>query len=242
MLDEDRLSEVIPKDVNLRCVEPGVYSVYSPGEMPGAYDRFGASTIYDMVACNRFYNWLMWGYSVRAYTTFCQETLASSQQGWVLDIACGSLSFTAKLYSHYFNRLVVLLDQSLHLIRKGKSRLVKLNGRMPDNMVFIHADALKLPFKAKSFTHIISLNLLHCLDDIVSVLEEQKRVMVPGGTAALTTLVQTSRWSDRYLNMLAASGALVSRSTDEILSAFNGTGMQATHNIKGNLAFIKMVS
>jgi ubiquinone/menaquinone biosynthesis C-methylase UbiE len=239
MIDEDRLSEVISEDVNLRRVEPGVYSVYSQGEMPGAYDRLGVSTIYDLVACNRFYNWLMWGYSIREYTAFCQEILASSPEGWVLDTACGSLSFTAKLYSNYFNRPVILLDQSLNLIRKARSRLVKLNGRVPANIVFLHADALRLPFRAKSFANILSLNLLHCLEDVGSVLEELKRVLAPGGSAALTTLVQTSRWSDRYLNLLAASGALVSRSTNELLSAFNGSGMQVTHNIKGNLAFMQ---
>ena len=59
MIDEEKLSEVISRDVNLRLVEPGMYSVYPPGETPGAYDSFGASTIYDVVACNRFYNWLM---------------------------------------------------------------------------------------------------------------------------------------------------------------------------------------
>ena len=39
--------------------------------------------------------------------------------------------------------------------------------------------------------------------------------------------------------MLAGSGALISRSPDELLSVFNDTGMHVTHQIKGNLAFIK---
>jgi hypothetical protein len=51
--------------------------------------------------------------------------------------------------------------------------------------------------------------------------------------------VELCPWSNRYLNMLAQSGALFSRSQDELLSAFNDMEMQVTHKIKGNLAFIK---
>ena len=89
------LSKIISEDVNLNLVEPDIYSVYSIGDSPGAYDSIGASAIYDMVACNRFYNWLMWGYSIKDYATLCKDTLASSSGGWVLDLACGSLAFTA---------------------------------------------------------------------------------------------------------------------------------------------------
>ena len=61
MIDEERLSEVIPEDVSLRLVEPHIYSLYSPGEDTGSYDKaFG--TFYDLVACNLFYNRLVWGY------------------------------------------------------------------------------------------------------------------------------------------------------------------------------------
>jgi hypothetical protein len=87
MIAAQILSAIISKDVNLWLVEPNIYSIYSPGEMPGSYDSFGASTIYDLVACNRLYNWLMWGYSVKDYTTLCENALASSSEGWVLDIA-----------------------------------------------------------------------------------------------------------------------------------------------------------
>lgn len=63
------LSEIISEDKSLNLVEPGIYSVYSTGELPGAFDSLGGSTVYDLVACNRFYNWLMWGYSTKDYFT-----------------------------------------------------------------------------------------------------------------------------------------------------------------------------
>jgi ubiquinone/menaquinone biosynthesis C-methylase UbiE len=188
---------------------------------------------------NWFYNWLMWGYSVRDYISLCESALASSSEGWVLDIACGSLAFTANFYANYSHRPVVLLDQSLKLLRKAKSRLMKQSGKMPANMFFLHADALQLPFKTEIFSAIISLNLLHCLDDVKTVLKEMKRVLAVDGKVVLTTLVMSNRWSDNYLNMLARSGAIVPRSPVHLLSAFNEIDMPVKHQIKGNLAFIK---
>jgi ubiquinone/menaquinone biosynthesis C-methylase UbiE len=147
----------------------------------------------------------MWGYSIENYGTLCKEFLASSSEGWVLDLACGSLAFTAEVYATCPNRPVVFLDQSLKLLRKGKSRLGKQKGSIPENMFFLHGDAFQLPFKAKVFHTIISLNLLHCLDDVKSVLKELKRVLRVNGTSVLTTLTLSDRWSDSYLKMLAGS-------------------------------------
>ncbi len=239
MTDPHILSAIISEDVSLNLIEPDIYSVYSIGDSPGSYDSIGASTIYDVIACNRFYNWLMWGYSIKNYATLCEDSLAASSGGWVLDLACGSLAFTAEIYANCSNRPVVFLDQSLKLLAKGKSRLEKLKGNICENMFFLHADALQLPFKENSFQTVISLNLLHCLDDVKTVLREIKRVLTLRGNSALTTLIQSNRWSNRYLNMLAGSGALISRSSDELLSAFNDMEMQVTHEIRGNLAFIK---
>jgi len=148
MSNPNILSEIITEDVSLNLVEPDIYSIYSIGDSPGAYDSIGASTIYEVVACNRFYNWLMWGYSIKDYATLCEDSLASSYEGWVLDLACGSLAFTAEVYAKYSNRPIVFLDQSLKLLRKSKSRLRKQKGNIAENMFFLHADALQLPFKA----------------------------------------------------------------------------------------------
>lgn len=238
MADMRMLQEIISGDVSLNLVGPDIYSVYSIGESPGSYDATGASAVYDLLACNRFYNWLMWGYSIEEYSTLCKDSLASSSGGWVLDLACGSLAFTAEIYVDCPNRPVVFLDQSLKLLRKGKSRLEKLKGNISENIFFLHADALQLPFKENSFRTVILLNLLHCLDDVKPVLQEIKRVITDGGNSAITTLVQSNRWSNRYLNMLAESGALISRSQDELLSVFNDMEMKITHKTIGNLALI----
>jgi ubiquinone/menaquinone biosynthesis C-methylase UbiE len=239
MYDSSELFEIISEGVSVDQIEPDIYSVYSTGDSPGVYDSAGASVIYDVIACNRFYNWLMWGYSTKDYAALCKALLCSYSEGWVLDLACGSLAFTAELYANGLSRPVVFLDQSLKLLRKGKIRIEKLKGKIPENMFFLHADALQLPFKANIFRTVISLNLLHCIAGIKNVLKEAKRVLTNDGNSAFTTLVQGNRWSNRYLNMLAQSGALISRSFDEVLSVFNEVDMTVTHELKGNLAFIK---
>ena len=239
MTGSHSLSEIISADVSLNLVEPGIFSVYAIGNSPGSYDSIGAPLIYDLVACNRFYNRLMWGYSTKDYAVLCEDFLASSAEDWVLDLACGSLAFTAESYANCSKRPVVFLDQSIKLLRKGKARVERLMGKISENMFFLHADALQLPFKADTFHTIISLNLLHCLNDVRTVLKEIKRVISDGGNSAITTLVQCSRWNNRYLNLLAGSGALISRSLDELLSVFNEMGMKVTPEMKGNLAFIR---
>jgi ubiquinone/menaquinone biosynthesis C-methylase UbiE len=239
MSDLQTLLEIISEDVSLNFVEKDIYSVYSIGDSPGVYDSVGASTIYDVIACNRFYNRFMWGYSTKEYITLCEDRLASSSEGWVLDLACGSLAFTSEIYPNYTDRPVVFLDQSLKLLRKGKSRLEKLMGSIAENMFFLHADALQLPFKDNVFNTVISLNLLHCIDDVNTPLKEIKRVLTDDGNSAITTLVKGNRWSNRYLDMLAGSGALIPRTFDELSSAFKDADMQVTHNTQGNLVFIK---
>ena len=88
------------------------------------------------------------------------------------------IAFKTKTYIEYSERPVVRIDQSLKLLRIAKSRITKLNGKVPDNMVFIHGDALQLPFEPNTFHTIISLNLMHVLDDINKFLAGLRNVSI----------------------------------------------------------------
>jgi SAM-dependent methyltransferase len=230
------LSEIMLENVSFRLIEPHIYSIYSQAENVGSYDRFGS--IYDVVACNRLYNRLVWGYSISDFHALCLDALRSAADGWVLDAGCGSLAFTARTYTQYSGRPVVLLDQSIKLLRMAKARLVSLHGSVPSNMVFLHGDALELPFKPKSFTTIISMNLLHCLDEVRKVLFGLKNVMADGATVSFSTLIKSGRLSDSYLNMLGNANALVPRTADQLLATFDGAGMPVQYRVSGNMAFI----
>jgi SAM-dependent methyltransferase len=234
---ESDLSALLLKNAGLRLVEPHIYSVLSDNETGNTYDtQFGY--IYDWVACNPAYNLLIWGYSVGIFAEIADEALRSSTQGSVLDLGCGSLAFTAKTYIQYSERPVVLVDQSLKMLRIAKSRLIKRNGRVPDNMVFLHADALRLPFREESFQTIISENLLHCLDDTSVLLNHLKNILSKDGRMYFTTLVRSRRFADRYLESLAKGGKLVSRSIEDHRTIFDQCGMPAKYNLIGNMASI----
>jgi ubiquinone/menaquinone biosynthesis C-methylase UbiE len=219
-------------------VEPNIFSVLPNDETGNEYDsQFGF--IYDLVACNPIYNRLIWGYSVKIFSQITTEALHSSQDGPILDIGCGSLAFTAKAYSQYTERPVILVDQSLKMLRMAKKRLMKQNGRIPDNLVFLHADALQLPFQENIFTTILSENLLHCLGDTGILLKQLKTIISKGGKMYFTTLVRANRFADKYLEALAGSGKLVSRAVVDHKKVFEQVGLSAKYETTGNIVVIK---
>ena len=231
------MSELLSEKVNLRLIEPHIYSVFQDIEISNPYDtKFGY--IYDWVACNPLYNHLIWGYSITEFASLAHDALMSSKKGYVLDLGCGSLAFTAKKYIQYSDRPVVLLDQSLKMLRIAKSRLIKLNGKVPDNTVFLHADALQLPFQPNSFNTIISLNLLHCSDNIKKLLIGLKNVLSDNGKMYFTTLVKGNRPADRYLKALANAGKLVSRNIDQLRAVYEELHMHIRYDLFGNMVFI----
>jgi ubiquinone/menaquinone biosynthesis C-methylase UbiE len=239
MIAAKRLAEIILPEVNLRWLEPSLYSLYQPGEnVPSSYDRGGTLSVYDKVACNRIYNRLVWGYDTADYHTLCRQVLCSSTAGWVLDAGCGALAFTAKTYAGYAERPVVFLDQSITLLSLAKSRLAKLHGRLPDNVVFLHGDVLRLPFKPQSFGTIICMNLLHVLEDIRGVLQGLRHVLMAGGTTVFTTLIENHRFADRYLHMWARAGEVVPRTVHQLVAVFAELDMPVQYRVQGNMAFI----
>jgi ubiquinone/menaquinone biosynthesis C-methylase UbiE len=236
-IGEGALFNLINDNTSLKLIEPQIYSVIKDIEAANAYDsKFGQ--IYDWVACNPLYNRLIWGYSINKFASLAHEALTSSDKGYVLDLGCGSLAFTARTYIQYSTRPVVLADQSLKMLRIAKTRLIELNGKVPDNMILLHADALQLPFKPKSFNTIISQNLLHCLRDTRKLLIGLKNVLTEDGRMYFTTLVKGNRLADKYLRALVKGGKLVARDIEEHKIAFKQLGMSIRYSINGNMAFI----
>ncbi len=121
-IDEKNLSTLLSPNVDIRLIEPHIYSVLPDIKVGNTYDtQFG--NIYDWVACNPVYNRLLWGYSVAIFSFIASDALRSSKKGNVLDLGCGSLAFSAKTYTQYSERPVVLVDQSLKMLKIAKSRL-----------------------------------------------------------------------------------------------------------------------
>ncbi|NOY70055.1 MAG: class I SAM-dependent methyltransferase [Deltaproteobacteria bacterium] len=237
-INENELSAMLLENITIRAVEPNIYSVLPADNSGNEYDsQFGF--VYDLVACNPIYNRLIWGYSVKIFSQIANEALNSSQEGPVLDIGCGALAFTAKTYSQYAKRPVILTDQSLKMLRMAKAKLIKQNGNVPDNLVFLHADALQLPFLENIFTTILSENLLHCLGDTTILLKQLKTILAKNGKMYFTTLVRANRFADKYLEALAESDKLVSRDVDDHKKIFEQVGLSAKYETTGNILLIK---
>jgi len=237
-ITENELSAMLLQNFTLREVEPSIYSVLPDNITGNEYDsQFGF--VYDLVACNPIYNHLIWGYSVKIFSQLANEALNSSQDGPFLDIGCGSLAFTAKTYSQYNGRPVILLDQSLKMLRMAKARLIKQNGKVLDNIVFLHADALQLPFQENIFTTILSENLLHCLVDTGILLKQLKTIMSKNSKMYFTTLVKANRIADKYLEALAGSGKLVSRVLADHNKVFEQVGLSVQYETSGSGLIIR---
>lgn len=236
-IEENDLSALLLENTALRLVESHIYSILPDDKSGNEYDtQFGS--FYDLVACNPIYNRLIWGYSVKIFQRVANEALQSNSEGKILDLGCGALAFTAKIYGKYAERPVVLVDQSLKMLRIAKKRLIKHNGNVPGNIVFLHADALQLPFKANSFVTILSENLLHCLSDTTILLEQLKNVISENGKIYFTTLVKNNRFSDKYLEALAKNGKIISRTVEDHKRIFAQVEMPAKYETTGSMLSI----
>ena len=239
-VNENDLSSMLSKNFTLRAVEPHIYSVLPDNKSGNEYDtQFGF--IYDLIACNPLYNRLIWGYSVKIFTQIANDALRSAPEGNILDLGCGSLAFTAKVYSQYSERPVVLLDQSLKMLRMAKSRLIKQNGKVPDNLVLLHSNALQLPFQNEAFSTILSENLLHCLGDTSILLKQLKKIISENGKMYFTTLVKNNRFADKYLGALANNGKLISRTVADHKEIFKQLGLSWQYETTGNILSIQCV-
>jgi ubiquinone/menaquinone biosynthesis C-methylase UbiE len=235
--DSETISSLLSSGVTLHSVESHIFSVYPDSEPIHHYDQNVA--FYDRVIGNPLYNRLMWGYKTTEFADFTRTALGSAATGWVLDAGCGSLVFNAKTYSRYSERPVLMLDQSIQMLRAAKSRFIKLSGEVPSNVVFLQGDILQLPFRPGSFNTVISMSVLHVIDDARAMISELSKVRSNDGKLSLTSLVLGRSVGDKYLQYLHKSGGVASpRNTDQVLEFFSEKGIPISHYVRGNMMFI----
>jgi ubiquinone/menaquinone biosynthesis C-methylase UbiE len=219
----------------LREVEDHIHSVLAETE-PAFYDK--GAWLYDLIVGSRAYNKLAWGCSVDRYEEACRNALAVGT-GPLADVGCGSLVFTATAYLEVHDRLIILIDQSLGMLRRARHRLRQSRGQAFENIILLQADATRLPFKSKSFAQTMSWGVLHVMPDRDVFLDEMIRITRSDGVVDVSSLVTDRHFGRRYLQMLQRTGevsALLTSSNVEALMCNRGLSPRMV--VTGNMAFV----
>lgn len=113
----------------------------------------------------------------------------------VLDVGCGEGIFLARVAKTY-GADCTGVDISKKSIATAK-RLESLrprSGQAP-RLHFQVADVTRLPFKDKSFDHVLSFDTLEHISDQSKALSEMARVLKPGGSLLLYTINKSQRYT-----------------------------------------------
>lgn len=231
------LDEVLAENRAVRLIENGIYSVLPEAASKHDYDR--KATVYDLIVSTRLYNSFMWGSSPLAYRNFARHAVESSPDGRVLDAGCGSMLFTAPVYRDC-QRKIIGFDQSLSMLRRARKRLINSYGCIPEHVRLLQADLSDLPFRPASFHTVLSMNVLHHIENATALIPSLKMLLADGGHLYLTSLVSNNRFiGDSYLKALFATGEFVRpRSNPELKEMLEGFLNQAiSYRVNGNMAF-----
>ena len=118
----------------------------------------------------------------------------------VLDV-CAGLAGPARHVASRFGARVTALDLNAGRAAGG-ARLTRLVG-LEHRVVAVRGDAQLLPFRAGSFTAVVSQEGLLHVPDKGRVLAECARVLAPGGRIAFTDWIATARLDDGERRRLA---------------------------------------
>lgn len=123
----------------------------------------------------------------RAFRAELRKMLADVFSGQVraaLDIACGDGAYAGWLSKHFgVEAAVVGLDTNFSFLRLARRRPVDRHEAQP--VQSLAGNALRLPFADESFDAVWCAQSLYSLPDSTAVLGEMRRVIRPGGTAAV---------------------------------------------------------
>jgi ubiquinone/menaquinone biosynthesis C-methylase UbiE len=215
-------------------VEDGLISVINSTDN-AKYDT--RAKYYEKLVSSEFYNKFIWGTKPKDYTGFA--TLAyNSAHGKILDIGCGGLIQTHEIYSRN-NHEMILLDNSIEMLKIGKSRLLEESVKFPGKITLLHADAFTLPFEVEQFNSVFSFGMLHMFDDKVGFINEGLRVLAKGGEFYFSCLTTDRKRGGRYLRFLHKRKEVgLPVTVADVLAMIPSTVTKVEHYIKGNMLFI----
>lgn len=109
-----------------------------------------------------------------------EELLKEEKLGSVLELGCGTGLYTETLHKVAKNILATdLSDQMIEAAAQKRGNL--------ENITFMKADALNLPFDQDRFDTVFMANFIHIVGDPGKVIKESRRVLRKGGRIIITS-------------------------------------------------------
>lgn len=116
----------------------------------------------------------------------------------LLDVPCGAFGSLAHGARVQRSGRVIGVDLAEEMLARAGRRIA--NANVPYTIEARRHDALDIPFEDASFGAALSINGLHCLPDHARFARSVARVLRPGGTFTLTTLVDRGSLHSRGVN------------------------------------------
>jgi len=107
---------------------------------------------------------------------FLNSHLNLSDDQKVLDVACGTGELERSLLERYPNLKITGVDLSQSMLDMARSKFLDRN-----NVEFLQASAIELPFADASFDSIVTASAFHYFEQPSIALQEMRRVLKPSG-------------------------------------------------------------
>jgi SAM-dependent methyltransferase len=188
-------------------IDDAIFAVDGKSAAPTHYDRMGS--LYDSVCGTSAYNRTVWGTTPDRSRAFATRIFESQSRGPHVEVGCGGLLFTSHLYDEPRDRVCILTDPSVEMLRIARRRLRRRHGRVPPHVALLRADGFHLPLPAGFATTVLSMHVLHVLDDRVEFLRALDRLASRRrATIGFSSLVRMGSFRDGFLAALHAAGEL----------------------------------
>ncbi len=151
----------------------------------------------------------------------------------LLDLACGTGIYARPLAQKFTRVMVLGLDLSLPMLKYANRTAQK--ERMK-NLIFIHGDAMRLPFSDCRVDVVNCCGALHLFADPPRVLNEVSRVLRPGGRLTIAALrKRTGKLSERVEYLRKHMFGVTAFCPDELELHFHRAGLNNVqcHHAKG---------
>lgn len=198
----------------LPMLEDGIVELTPVGN--AHYDRIGR--VYDPLIRTTAYNRIVWRSSPVEYRAFAERVFSDRRTGAHVELGCGGLAFTAGLYREDRGRPVILVDQSLVMLRIARGRLIDRDGRLPSHVVLARGDARELRASGAIASTVLAMLVLHVVDDGPGFLSTLNSLADPEcATLGVASIFRGgSRRGDAWLRVFEATHELTGRSLPEI--------------------------